>query len=420
MARRKRMTDRSQAPLDHTEENSPQTSRSVILNLSFGTDQEKTRHLRERNLTTRLGKDGIGPDGEVIEAIRRSHAGGEPGQSLRERASRILERVAFSEDPREIRDAAHAALEVDPSHLEAKIEIATLAESTDEKIALLSRATNETRRKLADVLRTAREGRRGLWEFPEARPFLDAQGILARAYAERGSLDQSIRIQEEIRSLDPGDHLHIWRELLINYFSRGDDRNAERLLDTREDEPCCDSLFGRALLDFRLALARAADCGWSPPPRTRVPFEEAPAAIFAEAKHSLQRAVRSFPWSVLFLIDSRVLGLGPVEHPTPGSPFESLDHARRSFRLWTEPLYPGLWLTSEGLTHLTCRSVEPILIRHASKLDMVIRELDEIPLDLFHLAGEFGFRESPEVFHSLAELLELILVSRSGLDQAWN
>ncbi|MEX2580470.1 MAG: hypothetical protein WD342_15535 [Verrucomicrobiales bacterium] len=278
-----------------------------------------------------------------------------------------------------VRKRADEALAVDPLCSEAWIHRARIETSRKACQRHLERAVEVGREKVAEEIAEVEQGRcPSLWMVPRARSFMQALHELAEHFQSIAELGKSRALYEEILRLNPNDNQGVRYELLSVLVIMNDLEAAEALLDDYPDDPSCAWLYGRALVEFSLALGDDPD--FAPRPKTARPFDHLKSPRLATARTALAKAVAEHPWGAAFLLDPIATLIQPLSTYRAFSPEEALECARVASDAWTVPLFPALWLASEFFDFADRRAaVRRIKKEHADFLELLAL-LDELGL----------------------------------------
>jgi len=361
---------------------------------------------------SRPGEDGTDPQATFSEASR--------GLSLKEvferfdpepdphfRAKMAIEAIPEEAPEALIRDRAAEAFAIDPDCVDAHLLLAGIAPDLEAEIASYRAAVEAGRRKHRAL------GGDGETRDPailvKAGSYFEALHILADLHWLMGEFEDSRRVYEELLDADPGDPRMVRPALQSLAFRRGDFEDVAKHLEAEKDQRSAAVLYGRALLEFLRALNESPD--FEPEMDSAEPFEKLGTVRMEQARKALREAFECSPWSVPFLLDSRVILLGPLPYFKAGDPGEALEFARMNFVNWSILGLPALWMLSE-VGKWGIESVPVRRLRHwRDDFEAALATLDGIePPDLSAVETGAPLDEFAEISEEIVDRL----LERSG------
>lgn len=304
-----------------------------------------------------------------------------------------------NDSPQEIRETAKRALKIDPASCDAYIVLAQLEEEPENEERYLKQAVEAGRSQHAALIETIPKEGPGLWGIHEARPFLRAmyeQGDFHRRHLQ---MEKCRATFEEVLRLNPGDNQGIRHELVNLFAMDGDWKSVDEILERYRDEPSCSFAFTRALSAFQKATSHPSfrselERSCNSPAKIRSP-------LLLKANLQLKAALSTWPWTAVFILDCRCLGIADLPSYRYAHPEESLVYARSAFGVWASDPYAYLWLCNELKRWIKAPLVVAAIRKH---LDDFIEILDVIEsVDLL----ELGLRDDEEETEVLADFGEL-------------
>lgn len=314
----------------------------------------------------------------------------------------VLRGIDWEEDsPVEIRKAAKKALEIDPGCCDAYVVLSELEESPADRQKLLEQAVEAGRCRHAEMIESLPEDGPGLWGFHDARPFLQAMYELGNFHRRQFRMEECRAVFEEMLRLNPGDNQGVRYDLVNVYAMDGDWKAVDRLLARYPDEPSCSFSFTLALSTFRKAAALP---GFRPDPEKYAnPFAKIRSPLLREANGQLKKALEKWPWTGVFLLDCRCLGVMELSRYRHAHPQESLVYAQSAYPAWAVHPDTFLWLATEVRRWVGAPAVKEAVRK---RLDDFIEMLDVIesvePRELGLVNGKDG--EVVEILFDFCEL----------------
>ena len=169
-------------------------------------------------------------------------------KARREQADELFEQAMDSTSVERAMDLLDRAVELDPGHIDAWVELAEAEPDIEEAKVMLQTAIRHGRKELREDL----ERNRGMfWGLFHTRPFMRAKHSLACLYRDEGDLDAATEILEEMLVLNEVDNQGVRWELMEVYLRQDQVDEAEQLAARFPDEATPFVAFTALLIQFR-------------------------------------------------------------------------------------------------------------------------------------------------------------------------
>jgi tetratricopeptide (TPR) repeat protein len=321
-------------------------------------------------------------------------------------AFRRFETIDWELSAEEQRARIAELLVIDPDCVDAHLRLAYLEVEFEQARTHYGRAIEAGRRKRA----AAREDA----SLPDAVRTVLSFGYLHALYEfveilrVRSEFAEARAFYLELLEADPDDSYGVRSALFSLALTEGDEEESGRLLAEMSSSRSCAALYGRAFLEFFIAIHENPD--FAPDMTSEEPFAKLPSPRLALAEAALHEAILESPWTAAFLLDRRSLFVDSVDAYTEGDPDESLDCARLLYPFCTISKVPALWLCSQVGKAL--EQVERGRLRRRHELfEEILGQLDETDMDEVETVLP---SDEYEMFDNISEQIVKLLLEVGG------
>ena len=259
-----------------------------------------------------------------------------------------------------VRATAKRALKEDPDCVHAFMVLGQTQNSLKKEVEFNEKAVAAGRRKFSGLIASIDpQGERGLWGFPETKPFLCAMQELAEKKRVLEDVDAANKLFEELMAINPADNQGIRYDLLASYLTDNEWDRAREILDRFSDDHGCTLLYSRLFLELG-KLSEAAEEKLEAGMSMENPFDNLSKKSVSKARAAAKTAVETYPWAIGMLADMRLYLVEPLASYRYGAPSEALEYARLAVMGWLGTPVAVMWLLTETrgiIENEKCRQV---------------------------------------------------------------